>query len=204
MKRVVITVLVLVVISGLIYGVVLMFRTSEETTETEVITVEDNLPDIRIQGAQLLAYSVNGDVLFKAQAHSIEHSTNSDVVSLQDLELDISLDDGASWNLAANSGEIVGITGTKESSRDQRVELIGNVSLASTNRKQSALSIQSHQLTYYPNSRILSSQHPATISNNSATIQAGAFDFDLKSNEIHLKSNEFNRVEIIYETPSTD
>ena len=180
------------------------FLLTRMSSDDEASSVEDlqDEPNVRIGNVELLEYGDDGSVLYKAVASAMEHSQHSDTVTLNNIDVQVALEAGSNWSLAASAAIIRNATSQSETEERARIDLIGDVHVMNEADRKPILSLVGRDLTYYPNERMLESQHPVTIQNESATFNANSFEFDLKSNEFHLIGSKTNRVEIEY-APST-
>ena len=176
------------------------FLSTRMSTDIETASAEDlrDEPNVRIGSVEVIEYGDDGSVLYKAKASAMEHSQHTDVVTLNNIDLQVALESGVDWNLVASTAIIENVSSQTETEERQRIDLVGDVHVVNESDQKSILSMVGSNLTYYPDERMLESQHPVTIQSESATFNANSFEFDLESNEFHLKGSNTHRVEIEY------
>ena len=194
-RRFIVAAVVVIIVGGLIW-----FLSTRTSSVNEVSSVEDlqDEPNIRIGEVELLEYGDDGSVLYRAVASAMEHSQHSDVVTLDNIVLRVALEGGTNWNLEASAAIIRNATSQSETEEQARIDLVGEVQVMNETDQEPILSLVGRDITYYPNERMLESRQPVTIQSESATFNANSFEFDLKSNEVHLIGSKTNRVEIEY------
>ena len=199
-RRVVAAVLIALAVGGGLWFLLTRMSSDNEATAGENLQDE---PNIRIGNVEMIEYGDDGSVLYKAMASAMEHSQHTDVVTLNNIDLHVTLENGANWNLLAKAAIVQNVTLQDAPEEHQRIDLVGDVHVVNETEQKSILSMVGRDLTYYPNERMLKSQHPVTIQNESATFKGNSFEFDLESNEFHLQGSKTHRVEIEY-APITD
>lgn len=173
-------------------------RTSTDNARPSVENLQ-NEPNVRISKVEMLEYSDDGSLKFRAQASTMKHSQQEDIVTLDDIDLQIALEGGQNWNLAAPTAIIRNAISESELDERPRIDLIGDVRVLKETDQKPTLSLMGRDLMYYPNERMLESQQPVTIRNDLATFKASAFEINLKNNEFHLIGTTNQRVDIEYE-----
>lgn len=172
-------------------------RTPSESNQTSVVDLQDE-PSVKIGSVEVLEYGEDGSLLFKARASAMEFSQENDEATLNDIDLQIALEGGVVWNLAATSAIIRNLTSKPDPAHQQQIDLLGDVQVMNETHRELTLSMIGRNLTYYPNDRMLESQHPVTIRNDFAKFSASSFEFDLAKNEFHLIGSTTHRVDIEY------
>lgn len=196
MKRRAIAITVIVVV----LVICAWFLSTRMSTDSETASAEDlqDEPNVSIGNVEVIEYGDDGSVLYKARASAMEHSQHTDVVTLNNIDLLVALESGVDWNLVAAAAIIENVTSQSETEERQRIDLVGDVHVVNESDQKSILTMVGSNLSYYPDERMLESQHPVTIQSESATFNANSFEFNLESNEFHLKGSNTQRVEIEY------